>query len=182
MDTMKGFESTSTLFGGNAPFIEEQYENYLADPNSVGADWRSYFDSLRGGAADVAHAPVIDSFIKLAKSRRVAGAMVDATTMHKQVLVLQMIGKFRTLGMFQADLDPLQREVLPYIADLDLKSYGFAEADLDTEFDVGSLKAGAVRMHLRDIITALKDTYCRTLGAEYMYISDTPTKRFVQAR
>ena len=109
MDTMKQFESTSTLFGGNAPFIEDQYEQYLADPASVAPDWRAYFDTLRGGAPDVAHAPVIESFIRLGKSRKLAGAMVDASTMHKQVLVLQMIGKFRTLGMFQADLDPLKR-------------------------------------------------------------------------
>jgi len=105
MSMMREYESTSTLFGGNAPFIEEQYENYLANPASVAPDWRAYFDSLRGGAADVAHAPVIESFIQLGRSRKVAGAMVDATTMHKQVLVLQMIGRFRTLGMFHADLD-----------------------------------------------------------------------------
>jgi len=180
MSEMKAFETTSTLFGGNAPFIEEQYENYLADPASVGADWRAYFDTLRSGAADVAHGPVIESFIRLGKSRKVAGAMVDASTMKKQVQVLQLIGKFRTLGMFQADLDPLQRAGKPYIADLDLATYGFTEADLDTEFDVGSFKAGAERMRLRDLVQALRDTYCRTFGAEYMYIHDTATKRFVQ--
>ena len=111
-------------------------------PRRSSPDWRAYFDSLRGGAADVAHAPVIDSFIQLAKNRKVAGAMVDATTMHKQVLVLLLIGKFRTLGMFHADLDPLKRQEKPYIADLDLATYGFTAADLDTEFDVGSFKAG----------------------------------------
>ncbi|MBK6337787.1 MAG: 2-oxoglutarate dehydrogenase E1 component [Betaproteobacteria bacterium] len=182
MSNMKTFEATSTLFGGNVPFIEEQYESYLADPGSVAADWRAYFDTLRGGAADVAHAPVIESFIRLGKSRRVAGAMVDAATMHKQVLVLQMIGKFRTLGMFHADLDPLQRAEKPYIADLDLATYGFTEADLDTEFDVGSFKAGTERMRLRDLVQALRDTYCRSFGAEYMYIHDTATKRFIQQR
>ncbi len=182
MDTMREFEATSTLFGGNAPFIEEQYERYLANPASVPSDWREYFDSLRGGAADVAHAPIIESFIRLGKSRKVAGAMVDAGTMHKQVLVLQMIGKFRTLGMFHAELDPLKRQEKRYIADLDLSTYGFGDADLDTEFDVGSFKAGGERMRLRDLIQALKDTYCRTFGAEYMYISDTPVKRFVQQR
>ncbi|MEP7181589.1 MAG: 2-oxoglutarate dehydrogenase E1 component [Betaproteobacteria bacterium] len=182
METMKSFESTSTLFGGNAPFIEEQYESYLADPASVGADWRVYFDSLRGGAADVAHAPVIESFIRLAKSRKVAGAMVDAATMHKQVLVLSMIGKFRTLGMFNADLDPLGRQEKMYLPDLDLKTYGFTAADMDTEFDVGSFKAGSERMRLSELVQALKDTYCRTFGAEYMYISDTATKRFIQQR
>jgi 2-oxoglutarate dehydrogenase E1 component len=182
MSTMKALESTSTLFGGNVPFIEEQYERYLADPASVAPDWRAYFDTLRGGAADVAHAPVIESFIRLGKSRKVAGAMVDASTMHKQVLVLQMIGKFRTLGMFHADLDPLQRAERPYIADLDLATYGFTEADLDTEFDVGSFKAAGERMRLRDLVQALRDTYCRTVGAEYMYIHDTATKRFIQQR
>ncbi|MBK9702863.1 MAG: 2-oxoglutarate dehydrogenase E1 component [Betaproteobacteria bacterium] len=182
MSNMKTFEATSTLFGGNVPFIEEQYESYLADPGSVAADWRAYFDTLRGSAADVAHAPVIESFIRLGKSRKVAGAMVDAATMHKQVLVLQMIGKFRTLGMFHADLDPLQRAEKPYIADLDLATYGFTEADLDTEFDVGSFKAGTERMRLRDLVQALRDTYCRSFGAEYMYIHDTATKRFIQQR
>jgi 2-oxoglutarate dehydrogenase E1 component len=182
MSNLHEYEATSTLFGGNAPFIEEQYERYLANPASVAPDWRAYFDSLRGGAADVAHAPVIESFIQLGKSRKLAAAMVDASTMHKQVLVLQMIGRFRTLGMFHADLDPLQRQEKPYLADLDLAAYGFTAADMDTEFDVGSFKAGSERMRLSALIQALKDTYCRSFGAEYMYINDTATKRFVQAR
>jgi 2-oxoglutarate dehydrogenase E1 component len=179
---MKELQSTSTLFGSNAPFIEELYESYLTDPGQVSPEWRSYFDELRGDAPDVPHAGVVESFRELARNRRVAGAMVDETTMHKQVLVLRLIGKFRTLGMFHADLDPLKRQDPAYIPDLDLRAYGFNESDLDTLFDVGSFKAGPARMRLRDIIDALKDTYTRTFGAEYMYISDTLTKRFVQER
>src|SRR6266550_7349904 len=182
MGSMTEFLSTSTLFGSNAPFIEELYERYLGDPASVPVEWRGYFDELRGDADDVAHAPVVASFIELAKNKKVAGAMVDATTMHKQVLVLRLISKFRTLGMYHADLDPLGRLEPPYIADLDLRTYGFSDADLETEFDVGSFKAGPARMRLKDIIGALKDTYTRTFGAEYMYISDTATKRFIQQR
>ena len=182
MSDMSEFEATSTLFGGNAPFIEEQYEQYLANPDAVPADWRHYFDSLRGGAPDVAHAPVIESFIRLGRSRKVAGAMIDAATMHKQVLVLRLITKFRTLGMFQAQIDPLRRQEARYTEDLDIATYGFTQADFDTEFDVGSFKAGPERMRLRDLVQALKDTYCRTFGAEYMYISDTVVKRFVQDR
>ena len=109
MGSMKEFEASSTLFGSNVPFIEELYEHYLADADAVSPEWRAYFDELRAGAADVAHAPVIASFVELARNRKVAGAMVDAATMHKQVLVLRLISKFRTLGMFYADLDPLQR-------------------------------------------------------------------------
>ncbi len=177
--------ATSTLFGSNAPFIEQQYEIYLANPGAVGADWRAYFDQLRDGAQDVAHAPVIDSFIQLAKSRRLAAPMVDAQAMHKQVLVLRLISKYRTLGVFQADLDPLKRQEKPYLADLDIASYGFSEADLEAEFNVGSYRgapgAGS-RMRLRDLIAALQETYCRTFATEYMYMSDTPQKRFIQER
>src|SRR5882757_5600862 len=155
MTMMRDYEQTSTLFGGNTPFIEEQYEAYLSNPGAVSADWRTYFDSLRGDAHDVAHAPVVESFIQLARSRKLAGGMVDAATMHKQVLVLRLISKFRTLGMFYADLDPLGRHEPQYIPDLDLRTYGFTEADMATEFDVGSFKAGPARMRLSDIISAL---------------------------
>src|SRR5690349_11402042 len=69
MTTQK--KSTSHLFGSNAPFIEEQYENYLADPSSVSESWREYFDNLQAqaGAAvrDVAHGPVIAAFAEMAK-------------------------------------------------------------------------------------------------------------------
>ena len=182
MGSMKELESTSTLFGSNAPFIEEIYERYLADPNAVGPEWHAYFDELRGDAPDVAHTPVIESFVALSRNRKLAGGMVDSATMHKQVLVLRLISKYRTLGFFNADLDPLGRDEASYIADLDLDTYGFTAADFAAEFDVGSFKAGPARMRLRDLIDALKDTYTRTFGAEYMYISDTPTKRFVQER
>ena len=56
---------------------------------------------------------------------------------------------------------------------------------MDTEFDIGSFKggpAGSDRMRLRDLIVALQETYCGTFGAEYMYMSDTPQKRFIQDR
>src|SRR5256885_10063253 len=160
---------TSTLYGSNAPFIEQQYEIYLANPGAVSADWRAYLDELRDGAQAVAHAPVIDSFIQLAKNRRLAAPMVDAQAMHKQVLVLRLISKYRTLGVFQADLDPLKRRERPYIADLDIKTYGFTDADLEAEFDVGSYQGapgGAGRMRLRDLIVALQETYCGTVAAE----------------
>ena len=64
--------------------------------------------------------------------------------------------------------------------DLDLANHGFTDADMDTEFDVGSFKAGPARMRLRDIVASLRRRTTRTLGAEYMYIADTATKRFFQ--
>ena len=70
---LRQFLGNSYLFGGNAPFIEELYEQYLANPGSVAHEWREYFDSLQvlPGAADgkdVAHAPVVQSFVERAKA------------------------------------------------------------------------------------------------------------------
>ena len=76
---MNELQQTSTIFGGNMPYIEEQYENYLANPASVDQKWRDYFDAMRAGSADVAHQPVIDAFAKMAKSRKAATASIDAT-------------------------------------------------------------------------------------------------------
>src|SRR5258706_2837480 len=183
MSIMQQQQESSALFGSNAPFIEEQYEIYLANPGAVSADWRSYFDQLRDGAPDVSHAPVIDSFIQLAKNRRLAAPMVDAQAMHKLTLVLRVISKYRTLGLLQADLDPLKRRERPYLPDLDIKTYAFSDADLESEFDVGSYRGapeGASRMRLRELIVALGGAYCGTFPAEYLYMSYTPQKRFIQ--
>src|SRR5512134_2909719 len=179
---MKEFLSSSTLFGGNAPFIEEQYEAWLADPAAVTPEWRRYFDDLADGQADVPHAPVIDSFIRLAKNRKLAPAMVDVAATDKQVRVLQLINRYRTLGMFRADLDPLKRLDPPYIADLDPSTYGFSSADYEAEWSVGSFRGGPQRMKLKDLVVALETTYCGTIGAEYMYIHDTEQRRFCQER
>jgi 2-oxoglutarate dehydrogenase E1 component len=71
MTTMNQLFDSTMYFGGNAPFVEELYENYLNDPTSVPAEWREYFDRLAQMpgyvARDVAHAPVIAAFAELAK-------------------------------------------------------------------------------------------------------------------
>src|SRR3954452_22168218 len=68
---MREFLDNSYLFGANAPFIEELYEQYLANPASVPEPWRDYFDRLQqvpgSSARDVAHAPVVESLVQRAK-------------------------------------------------------------------------------------------------------------------
>ena len=67
---MKQLFESSQLFGSNAPFIEELYENYLDNPDSVSDEWRGYFDSLQntpGSGRDVAHYPIINAFAEMAK-------------------------------------------------------------------------------------------------------------------
>ena len=65
---MKEFLGSSYLFGGNAPFIEDLYETYLQNPDAVTPEWRRYFDQMQQlpGARDVAHAPIVESFVQRA--------------------------------------------------------------------------------------------------------------------
>jgi 2-oxoglutarate dehydrogenase E1 component len=181
---MRAMRDNSALFGGNNVFVESLYEDYLAQPASVPAQWRAYFDALPTGSgvpADVLHSQVIRAFAALPTTGKSAAISSDADLERKQVFVLQLINAHRFLGVRIADLDPLNRHAKPVIAELDPAHYGLGEADMDTTFDTGSLVGGA-RMTLREILKLLRQTYCGSIGAEYMYISDVGQKRWIQNR
>ncbi|HRD33819.1 MAG TPA: 2-oxoglutarate dehydrogenase E1 component [Rhodocyclaceae bacterium] len=183
---MKERRSSSHLFGSNAPFVEELYEKYLEDPASVSEEWREYFDNLQAqaGAAvhDVAHSPVIESFVQLAKQGRVRTVAAGGDD-QRQVSVLQLINAYRFLGNRWANLDPLKRTERPEISELEPSHYGFTEADLNKTFNVGSFHAfSSERATLREILEALRQTYCGSIGSEYMYMADIGQKRWIQRR
>ena len=177
----------SYLFGANAPFIEALYERYLEDPAAVEPRWRTYFDELQkldDGARDVAHTPVQEYFAQLVKRPRAAGGAAPGERpqlSEKQYGVLQLIGAYRFQGARIADVDPLRRQEKPIVAELELSYYGLSDADMETVFGTGSL-VGPREMKLKDILQMLQDTYCRTLGTEYMYMADVPQKRWIQER
>jgi 2-oxoglutarate dehydrogenase E1 component len=181
------FDST-LYFGGNAPFVEEVYENYLNDPTSVSAEWRDYFDHLAQMpgfvARDVAHAPVIAAFAELAKDGgfRPAAPTSSATEHKKQSAVGQLVTAYRSLGTRWADLDPLKRLPRPKLDELEPSFYGFTDADLNQTFNVGSLKGLPENAKLSEILETLKQTYCGTIGVEYMYMTDYNEKHWLQER
>ncbi len=183
---MQKMLSNSYLYGANAPFIEELYEAYLRNPNSVSGPWREYFEQVKGTAEEVSHTLIRQTFVELAKRHgngQAAAAPVPAIAAEekKQVSVLQLINAHRFLGARHADLDPLKRQEKPYIPELDPAHYGLTESDMDTVFNTGSL-VGPGQMTLREILKAIRETYCGSIGAEYMYVIDTPQKRWIQNR
>ena len=181
---LKQMISNSYLFGGNMPFVEDLYENYINNPASVPDNWRSYFDSLQnlpGDGPDVAHSPIIASFAERAK-QGVSRAAVSTVSDGRQIKVLQMITAYRFLGNRWAQLDPLKRAERPQIAELEPSFYGFTEADFGEVFSTGSFVFPGEKGTLREILEALRQTYCGSIGAEYMYMSDIGQKRWIQAR
>ncbi len=179
------------LFGGNAPYVEEMYEKYLDNPGSVPDTWRDYFDALQhvpasdgSNARDVAHLPVVNAFAQRAKSggTRVVLASADAEMGRKRTAAQQLIAAYRNVGQRWADLDPLKRTERPNIPEMDPAFYGFADADQETVFDTSNTFFGKNSMSLRELLNALRETYCGTLGAEYMYATDQDEKRWWQQK
>lgn len=174
----KRMQDSSQLFA--ASFVEALYEQYLHDPASVTAEWRNYFDALptwQGAALEQPHQPVQRAFAALP----MADAAPDMDHERRQVKVLQLINAHRFLGLRVANLDPLARHEKPVVPELDPAYYGLSESDMDTTFETGSL-VSAARMTLREIMQLLRQTYCSSIGAEYMYISDVSQKRWIQNR
>ena len=185
------YANNTYLFGGNAPYVEEMYENYLANPGSVPDTWRDYFDALQhvpavdgSNARDVPHLPVVNAFAERAKAggTKVVIASADAEMGRKRVAVQQLIAAHRNVGQRWADLDPLKRTEREKIPELEPSFYGFTDADQETVFNTSNTFFGKERMSLRELMNALRETYCSSVGAEYMYISDQGQKRWWQEK
>ncbi|TMP88400.1 2-oxoglutarate dehydrogenase E1 component [Pseudoalteromonas ruthenica] len=183
---MKAWLESSHLYGGNVAYVEELYEAYLDDVTSVPEEWREVFEQLpkvEGVDVETKHSQVRAEFAKLAKNKHrevvvAEGGQGDP----KQIKVLQLINAFRFRGHQNANLDPLGIWKRERVRDLELDFHGLSEDDFDTEFYVGSFAAGGEMMKLGDLYKALKATYCGSIGAEYMHITSTEEKRWLQQR
>ena len=187
----RAYQGNTYLFGGNAPYVEEMYENYLANPGSVPDSWRDYFDALQHvpavdgtNAKDVPHLPVVNAFAERAKQggTKVVMASADAEMGRKRTAVQQLIAAYRNVGARWADLDPLKRTERDKIPELEPSFYGFSDADQEAVFNISNTFFGKDSMSLRELMNALRETYCGTIGAEYMYITDQNQKRWWQQK
>ena len=181
------FRQSSAYYGGNAAFIEDLYERYLKDPESIDVAWRQRFDAIHQEAAnDIPHSPVRENFQRLAHESRNRAQTRSLTRLEpaaaeKQAAVLRLINSYRYRGHQVGDLDPLELRPVPKVADLYPSYNNLEEADLDQVFHTGSLYAPD-RMTLRQIIVLLERIYCGSVGSEYMHMTSTSEKRWVQKR
>jgi 2-oxoglutarate dehydrogenase E1 component len=181
---IKQFSQSSQLSGGNAGYIEDLYEQYLVDPDSVGAKWKAYFDATQGReAGDVPHSQVMAQVQRAAREARYApaGGGIDEEGARKQAAVAKLVTAYRSRGHLAAKLDPLGMTPPEAAPDLTLAHYGLADADLDREFAVDT-KFGGGRYKLRDLFAKLNATYAGSIGAEFMHISDADQRRWMQQR
>lgn len=181
---LKDWLDSSFLAGENQAYIEDIYEDYLNDPASVDESWREIFDSLpKADITEQPHSQTRDYFRRLAKdSTRYHTSVSDPAMDSKQVKVLQLINAFRFRGHQNANLDPLGLWKQEPVPDLDPAFHNLTKADFDETFNVGSFAIGRETMQLSELFDALKRIYCGSIGAEYMHITNTEEKRWLQQR
>jgi 2-oxoglutarate dehydrogenase E1 component len=182
-DLAKAFLQSSYLYGGNAAFVEDLYVRYLRDPGSVNGEWRQYFDELHGGAArlqTVTPITALPAAVPIAATLP-ARAVTAAAAPDPQAAVQRLIAAYRMRGYQQADLDPLKLRPQPAIPELQLAYYGLTDAALDTVFS-SDLAGGPRRRPLREILAILRESYCGTVGPEYMYIQEAQEREWIQSR
>jgi 2-oxoglutarate dehydrogenase E1 component len=149
----------------NAGVIEEYYQRWLDNPDSVDPTWRAFFQGFTLGSNGQAPAGAP------------AGAVIDAS---KQAGVYYLINAYRAIGHIQSHLDPLS-DAPPPSPKLALAHFRLSDADLDTVFDVSNFVGGG-QMKLRDILATLNQIYCGHVGVEYAHIQDQDARRWLQER
>jgi 2-oxoglutarate dehydrogenase E1 component len=155
----------------NAELIETLHRAWLDNPDAVDPTWRAFFQGFalgNSGGTLSAEALAQDGS---------QPAIVDSL---KQSHVHDLIGAYRAIGHLQSHIDPLNPPP-PATPKLGLPEFGLSEADLDTSFDIGTYLGGG-QMRLREIISALVQTYCGRVGVEYAHIQDQDCRKWLQER
>ncbi|MGL4550549.1 MAG: 2-oxoglutarate dehydrogenase E1 component, partial [Gemmataceae bacterium] len=150
--------TTATL--SNADLLDDLYQRWRKDPESVEPGLRNFFEGFEFGLGQTS-------------------ASADAS---RQIGITRLIYAYRDLGHTVAQLDPLGEATQPRLAKLlELSEFGLTPEDLDRVIDTFPF-TGLGRASLRTLIQALRDTYCRSIGVEYMHIQDIDVRRWLQHR
>lgn len=171
------FDETSAFAEDNVVFLEDLYERFLRDPESVDRSWRDKFRSIQ--QESVAAPETLPGVAPAGISGPIPGEI--ETILRKQAAVDRLIYQFRTRGHQAAHNNPLKPTQPPLLPDLDPAHYGLSGADLEREFFVDILQNSRKRS-LREILSVLRETYCGSIGAEYMHIVDSEIKDWIQTR
>lgn len=174
--------SVSSRF--NADLLEQKYDKWCDDPESVEPDWRAFFEGFELGAAQLRKRE------QAAAKPAPAGAAVPARNVEVQSVdehylnfrgkVVSLVYNYRTLGHTQAHLNPLD-DGGARNPRMELSQFGLEEADLDRVVSTQYFRKGQ-KMTLRDLIQALEETYSGYMGFEFMHIFNTDVRNWIRNR
>ena len=168
------FEGSAAIAEDNLGFLEDLFARFQEDPESVDRSWRDKFSALQGVSLENR----LDQDDEDAISR--PGA-INALALRQQAAVDRLMMHFRTRGHQVAENNPLRNAQAPTLKHLDPAYYGFTERDFDQLFYIDILHHQR-QLPLREILNLLNQTYCKSIGAEYMHIVDADVRVWIQQR
>lgn len=188
--------SETFIDGTSANYVEEMYAKWQADPASVHSSWAAYFKNVDSGAplgAGFAVPPSLASSSLFPTPSGVPQSAPGGAAPNEQILLdhmklMLLIRAYQVRGHTLAKIDPLEMMPRPHYPELQIETYGFTEADLSREFFLsgkllsGILSGSKPKRPLKDIIRILEQTYCGTIGVEYMHIQDRFRSNWIRER
>ncbi|MDU0369740.1 2-oxoglutarate dehydrogenase E1 component [Hymenobacter endophyticus] len=169
-------DANSYIANAHGDYLDNLYQSYKADPQSVDASWQKFFEGFdfaqqypEGGIPQADGEGVLTT----PASTNQAGAIraVDTVAADKETQVRNLIHAYRSRGHLVAKTNPV-RERKDRKARLSIADFGLSDADLNTKFKNGEVLGLGSEATLREIVAALQKVYTRTIGFEYMYIRD----------
>jgi 2-oxoglutarate dehydrogenase E1 component len=168
-------EMPDTPDSWNLPFVERLYADFARDPASVAPDWRRYFEQVRNGEhteAPRVALPVAGTGESPEWNRTGSGSL--------QYRVNQLVRNYRVRGHNIAAVDPLGRR-RPTPPELEISFYGFSAQDMERQVQ-SELFPFNRTLTVREIFQQLQDTYCRSIGVQYMHIDNSAIRRWLEER
>ncbi|CEN44499.1 2-oxoglutarate dehydrogenase E1 component [Capnocytophaga canis] len=168
----------SFLNAASTAYFGELYEKYLENPDAVEPSWRAFFQGF--DFAQENYGGSYDQTVQVMAQSVDTGNSVASEKLQKEFKVLNLINAYRTYGHLFTKINPI-REREAYVPNLNIENYGLSNADLDTTFD-SAKEIGLQPTSLRNIISALNDIYCRSIGVEYTYIREPEIRKWIETR
>ena len=202
---VKSSEAMTVLSGPNAEYIAHLYSEYLSNSANVDTSWQEFFNGLNDDETSLLQELMGASWTphQNSKAGRAFGKTMDSpandmTTPQRRatdkpssedvkqatsdsIRALMLIRAYRARGHMIANLDPLGMKETGEHPELEPSHYGFGSGDMNRQIYVGGV-LGMEYASLNEIITALKQTYCGTIGVEFLHLTDPEEKAWVQER
>lgn len=160
-------DSFSYLSSSDPAVLEDLYQQYRKQPESVDPSWGKFFEGVDFASRNYPLKPA-------------SGTSEIPENVSREFKVINLINGYRSRGHLFTRTNPV-RERRKYTPTLEIQNFGLEEKDLDTVYQAGSL-IGIGAAKLRDIIQHLQDTYCQSIGVEYMYIRNTEVVEWIQKK
>jgi len=176
--------NSSHLAAGNIGYMETIYGDYINQRAELQKSWQAYFDQL--GQGQETSYPEVEKDIKdLLRNGGHSNGLVEALSeqpLLHQERIHALINAYRTYGHKKAHINPLEYRSINDGKDLELVEHGLGLKDSVSVYDVSKAFFGSSVLSLEELLRKLKKSYCGSIGAEFMYLSEPVKKRWFQEK